>query len=95
MGGNHKNNKAMFELIVSLKEEIILLKKQGNKGFTQKKIFYNYAEVAELLCISVEGVRTKVKRGTLERICSDNTPLITRESLNNYLRSQNPNFKGL
>jgi len=86
----------IYDLLMSYKAEVMQLKKQISKSNnTNKKLFYNYVEVSEILCISVEGVRSKVKRGSLQRTCNDNTPLISRESLNSYFKKQNPNFEGI
>lgn len=98
MKGNNITNKMLYELIASLNAEVISLKQQLKKSSsnnTHSKLFYSYAEVAQILCISVEGVRSKVRRNELERTCNNNTPLISRESLNNYFKKQNPNYENL
>lgn len=85
-------NKQIYELIIKLTVTIAELNKQQKKQTsTRLKVFYSYAEVSRLLCVSVAAIQTKVKRGTLKRVCSDSTPLISRIELIKYLQGQNPN----
>lgn len=89
-------NQMLFELLTKANSEVVLLKKQLQKSTTNnKKLFYSYSEVAQILCISVEGVRSKVRRGELLRTCNNNTPLIYKDSLNSYFKSQNPDYTEL
>lgn len=88
----------LYDLLMSSRAEVMELKKEFKKagaGVKPQQRFFNYAEVAEILRISVSAVRTKVKRNALKRICSDNTPLIEKIELERYFKAQNPDFKGL
>ncbi len=81
-------NKQVFDLIANLTNQIEALKKQLKPS--QKKKFYSYKEASEMLCISVEGLKTRIKRGQMVRITNNNRPLIAHTEIMRFLSSQNP-----
>ncbi len=55
-----------------------------------RKKYYSYKEAAEILCISVEGLKTRLKRGQMFRVCNNNRPLIEASEIERFLKAQNP-----
>lgn len=95
MVSNNITNKILYEIIAGLKAEVVALRNQVKKSNNiSLQLFFNYEEVAQILRVTPEAVKTKVKRGALIRTCSDNTPLISRAELERYFKSQNPDFEG-
>ena len=68
--------------------EVSDLKKSIKPIRKQKR--YNYRDAAEILNISVEGLKTRIKRGQIKRITNGAKPMIAHEEIERYLKSQNP-----
>ena len=80
--------KQILGLIANFTAQIEALKKQLKPS--QKQKFYSYKEAAEMLCISVEGLKTRIKRGQMVRITNNNRPLIAHVEIMRFLGDQNP-----
>ena len=59
----------------------------------RKEKYYNYKEAASILCITVEGLKTRIKRGQMRRISNGNRPLIADAEIMRYLHNLNPDEK--
>jgi len=81
-------NKQVIELIANLTNQITELKKQLKPS--QKQKFYSYKEAAEMLCITVDGLKSRIKRGQMLRITNNNRPLVAHSEIMRFLGSQNP-----
>jgi hypothetical protein len=71
------------ELLKALQKELAPLR---------RKKYYTYKEASEILCISVEGLKTRLKRGEMFKVCNNGRPLISGVEIDRYLKSQNPGF---
>ena len=60
----------------------------------KKERFYTYKEAAAMLRISVEGLKSRIKRGQMNRICNNNRPLIALSEIMRFLQEQNPDGIG-
>src|ERR1035437_5043452 len=86
------SNKEVVQLIASLSNQIKALQKQLQPQ--QKRKFYSYKDAAHMLCISVEGLKTRIKRGQMVRITNNNRPLIAHTEIMRFLNEQNPDGVG-
>lgn len=82
-------NKQVIELIANLTNQITELKKQL-KPAAQKQKFYSYQEAAQMLCITVDGLKSRIKRRQMVRITNNNRPLIAHSEIMRFLGDQNP-----
>jgi hypothetical protein len=82
------NDKKVLERLSSFEHKIDLLAKAIQP--IRAKKYYSYAEASELLCISVEGLKTRIKRGQMNRICNNSRPLIAQTEIERFLNAQNP-----
>lgn len=69
------------EVLKNLKKELCIIR---------TKKYYSYKQAAEILCISVEGLKTRLKRGQMKRVCNGNRPLIAASEIERFLKTQNP-----
>lgn len=83
-------NHEIFDEFEMLINEIASLKKIV-KPLKNKKT-YNYKEAAELLHLSLEGLKTRIKRGQIKRISNGGKPMISIEEIERYLKNQNPEY---
>jgi len=61
---------------------------------TKKLKYYTYKQAAEMLCITVEGLKTRIKRGQMVRVTNNNRPLIAHTEIERFLKEQNPDGIG-
>ncbi|MBL7921162.1 MAG: hypothetical protein JNJ40_12665 [Bacteroidia bacterium] len=87
----HVTNYQLYSELEVLINEVSDLKKNLKPIKKQKR--YNYKDAAELLCITVEGLKTRVKRGQIQRISNGATPMISHEEIERFLKKQNPDFQ--
>ncbi len=73
----------LTEMVESLQKQLIIQK---------NKKYYSYKEASEILCITVEGLKTRIKRGQMVRITNNNRPLISHVEIERFLNKQNPKF---
>lgn len=75
-----------------LEEKKIDKAKQLKREFSPliKKKYYSYEEAAFILCISIEGLKTRIKRGQMIRTSNNNRPLIADNEIERFLKTQNP-----
>jgi hypothetical protein len=52
--------------------------------------FYTYKEASQHLGITVEGLKSRIKRGQMNRVTNNNRPLIAHSELQRFINSQNP-----
>lgn len=76
-----------FEILIN---EILDLKKIIRP--LRKKKYYSYREAAEILNISIEGLKTRIKRGQIQRISNSGKPMLSALEIERFLKSQNPEF---
>ena len=81
-------NKDLLIVITELRKEIVELRKQLNPEKKQK--FYSYKEAAEMLRITVDGLKSRIKRGQMLRVTNNHKPLIAHTEIMRFLESQNP-----
>ena len=88
--GLNKNNDLLerkkIEKVKSLKREFSPL---------IKKNYYSYEEAAFILCITIEGLKTRIKRGQMIRTSNNNRPLISHNEIERFLKTQNPKLNRL
>ena len=84
-------NKQLYTLLLQLKNKVADLKKQIKPIKKQKN--YNYKDASEILCITVGGLKTRIKRGKIKRITNDGKPMISHEEIQRFLSSQNPGMQ--
>ena len=84
------NDKKLMEEIQRLTKQIETLITQTQSQKKQKN--YSYQQASEMLCISVEGLKSRIKRGQMQRICNGNRPLIQASEIDRFLNKQNPTF---
>jgi hypothetical protein len=84
-----KQNKLLIK-IEQLTELVVALQKQSIAQ--KRKKYYSYKEASEILCIKVEGLKTRIKRGQMVRTTNNNRPLISHEEIERFLNNQNPKF---
>jgi hypothetical protein len=82
------SNNELLKRIECLTNLVIALQKQLQPQ--QKQKYYSYKVAAEMLGISVDGLKTRIKRGQMLRICNNNRPLIAHTEIMRFLASQNP-----
>lgn len=82
------SNNEVVKLIECLSKQILVLQKQLQPQ--QKQKYYSYKDAAARLCITVEGLKTRIKRGQMVRICNNNRPMIAHSEIMRFLASQNP-----
>jgi 2-C-methyl-D-erythritol 4-phosphate cytidylyltransferase len=76
------------EVVKLFTAQIENLKKHIKPQHKQK--YYSYKEASELLRISVEGLKTRIKRGQMIRVVNGNRPLINQNEISRWLKTQNP-----
>ena len=86
------SNNEVVKLIECLNNQIIALSKQLKdlQEPQQKQKYYSYKDAAKMLCISVDGLKTRIKRGQMVRITNNNRPMIAHAEVMRFLGSQNP-----
>lgn len=82
-------NAEIYELISHYSKQIETLKKLVGQS-TPKLKFYTYKQASEMLGITVDGLKTRIKRGQMVRICNNNRPLIAHAEIMRFLGNQNP-----
>ncbi len=82
------NDKKLMEEIQRLRKQIETLITQTQ--FQKKQKNYSYQQASELLCISVEGLKSRIKRGQMQRVSNGNRPLIQASEIERFLNKQNP-----
>jgi hypothetical protein len=87
----HITNYQLYVMMQQLINEIEELKKNLKPIRKQKR--YNLKDAAELLCISVGGLKTRIKRGQIRRITNGATPMVSHLEIERFLKQQNPEFK--
>jgi hypothetical protein len=80
--------KKLMELILKMTLEIADLKRQLQPIKKQK--YYSYKEAAEMLCLTVDGLKTRIKRGQMARVTNNQRPLIAHKEIMRFLEGQNP-----
>ena len=55
-----------------------------------KKLGATYREASEYFGITVEGLKSRIKRGQIRRITNNNRPLIPYSEIERFIKSQNP-----
>jgi hypothetical protein len=55
-----------------------------------KKKFLNYKQASEYLGISVDGLKSRIRRGQMFKIANNNRPLIAFSEIERFLKLQNP-----
>lgn len=83
------SNAEIYELISHYSKQIESLKKMVGQSTTKLK-FYSYKQASEMLGITVDGLKSRIKRGQMVRICNNNRPLIAHSEIMRFLASQNP-----
>lgn len=83
------SNAEIYELISHYNKQIEALKKLVGQS-TPKQKFYTYKQASEMLGITVDGLKSRIKRGQMVRICNNNRPLIAHTEIMRFLASQNP-----
>ena len=83
------SNNEVVKLIECLNNQIKALSKQLQKPHQEQK-YYSYKDAATMLCITVEGLKTRIKRGQMVRISNNNRPMIAHTEIMRFLASQNP-----
>jgi len=81
----------LIRLIEKLTAEIVLLRANLKPPINQK--YYSYKQASEMLCISVEGLRTRIRRGQMNRVSNNNRPLIEHKEIMRFLKEQNPTLE--
>jgi hypothetical protein len=67
------------------------LRKELKQAIGQRKEkIYSYQEASELMNLSIEGLKSRIKRGQIQRVCNGNRPGISGKEINNYFESLNP-----
>ena len=79
----------VYQLISFYNKQFEALTKLVKSSQTKQK-FYSYKVASEMLGISVDGLKTRIKRGQMVRICNNNRPLIAHSEIMRFLNSQNP-----
>ncbi len=87
-------NRDVVQLIQDMSNQQMDALKKLLPTLLGKKKYYTYREAADMLCISVEGLKTRIKRGQMLRICNNNRPLIAHSEIMRFLDSQNPDGLG-
>lgn len=82
------NNKKLLSYLNCLEQKIDLL--LSNKKQKETKKYLTYKEASELLGITVEGLKTRIKRGQMYKVANNNRPLIAFSEIERFLNSQNP-----
>jgi hypothetical protein len=82
------NDKILLSKFNSLEQKIDQL--LANKRQKETKKYYTYAEASEHLGITVEGLKTRIKRGQMFKVANNNRPLIAFSEIERFLNSQNP-----
>lgn len=72
----------------SLEQKIDQLISNKNQKGTKK--YLTYKEASEYLGITVEGLKTRIKRGQMFKVVNNNRPLIAFSEIERFLNSQNP-----
>lgn len=83
------SNNEVVKLIECLNNQIKALSKQLQPPQKKQK-YYSYKDAATMLCITVDGLKTRIKRGQMQRICNNSRPLIAHSEIMRFLGSQNP-----
>ena len=83
------SNNEVVKLIECLNNQIKALSKQLQQP-QQKQKYYSYKDAATMLCITVDGLKTRIKRGQMLRITNNNRPMIAHSEIMRFLGSQNP-----
>ena len=83
------SNAEIYELISHYSKQIESLKKLVGQS-TPKLKFYSYKQASEILGTTVDGLKSRIKRGQMVRICNNNRPLIAHSEIMRFLSSQNP-----
>jgi hypothetical protein len=86
------SNNEVVKLIECLNNQIIALSKQLKdlQEPPKKQKFYSYKEAAVILRITVDGLKSRIKRGQMVRITNNNRPLIAHAEIMRFLGNQNP-----
>jgi hypothetical protein len=61
-----------------------------SKKQNEIKKYFTYKEASEYLGITVEGLKTRIKRGQMYKVANNNRPLIAFSEIERFLNSQNP-----
>lgn len=82
------NYKKLLISVGSLEQKIDQLITSKRQKETKK--YFTYKEASEYLGISVEGLKTRIKRGQMFKVANNNRPLIAFSEIERFLNSQNP-----
>jgi hypothetical protein len=82
------NYKRLLSSFNSLEQKIDQLISNKNQKGTKK--YLTYKEASEYLGITVEGLKTRIKRGQMFKVVNNNRPLIAFSEIERFLNSQNP-----
>lgn len=82
------NYKKLLISVGSLEQKIDQLITSKRQKETKK--YFTYKEASELLGITVEGLKTRIKRGQMYKVANNNRPLIVFSEIERFLNSQNP-----
>lgn len=62
----------------------------ASKKQKETKKYFTYLEASEYLGITVEGLKTRIKRGQMFKVANNSRPLIAFSEIERFLNSQNP-----
>lgn len=80
-------NKMLLEAIILLTNRVASLEAQIKPLRADK--LYSYKEASEMLNLTVEGLKTRIKRGQIKRTPNGNRPGVLASEIKRYLREQN------
>ncbi len=83
---NEKKLAAKFDSLEETQKQILAILKNSYS----KKKYLTYKEASEYLGITVEGLKTRIKRGQMFKVANNNRPLIAFTEIERFLNSQNP-----
>jgi hypothetical protein len=84
------SNNEVYQLISFYNQQIEALTKLVKSSSQPKQKFYSYKQASEMLGITVDGLKSRIKRGQMQRICNNNRPLIAHAEIMRFLGDQNP-----